>query len=843
MPDKQLPLVSDALVKTGASPTDKESAIREAGELLFLGGYVERPYIESMLAREKVANTFLGAGVAIPHGKVEDKGYVKSDGISVLQVPGGVEWNPGQTVRLVVGIAARSDGHLAILRRLTRLINEETLIERLSTTEDRSLLTETLSRESADGEKSKERVSDLDVKLEWTLDYPSGLHARPASLWVNAAQSWEGPLQIRRGDETADPRNLVSLLQLGIKAGDTIVISADGPGAEETVRRFRDTMASLSAQEKDDFEKAAQRAERAAKTRKNAWMPPSGRTPLAGVSASPGLAIGKVLKVFTRKIDAEDEPASLLESAKFLDAAIDEVKRQLDDVIEETVQRIGQNEAAIFRAHLGILEDTRLLSLAAKEIVAGHGAAWAWNNAVETLANELSAIDNQLLAARAADMRDVGRRVLFALTAAGADDESKKSGDGSDSPIVIVAEDLFPSDTAGLDRKRVAALATALGGPTSHTAIIARTLGLPAVVAVGRALLKTPGETAIVDGDTGRVWLGPTDEDIASAQEWLQRLREKEEKERAARREPGKTADGHPVIVAANVNRPDQAAEALDMGCEGVGLMRTEFLFLEQGSTPSEDEQYETYRAMLDSFETLPIVVRALDIGGDKQAPHLELPHEENPFLGVRGIRLLLRRPDLLYPQLRALYRAAMGGGNLSLMFPMVGTIEETRRFRGICEEIRASLNAPRIPLGIMVEVPSAALLADKFAQEVDFLSIGTNDLTQYTLAVDRQNPELAVSADSLHPAVLHLIKKTVDGAERHGKWVGVCGGIAGDPFGASLLVGLGVTELSMTPRDIPAVKARLRTSDYGKLRETAKRALALDSAEAVRSLDEEAAI
>ena len=839
MSDKQFPLISDALVRIGGTPGDKASAIREVGELLRSAGYVDPPYVASMAEREKAADTFLGAGVAIPHGKVEDKNCVRHDGIAVLQVPAGVEWNAGQTVKLVVGIAARSDGHLAILKRLTRLIQDEERITLLSSTDSAAEIVSALSEERGAEDAKPAEAGDLEVRDEWVIDYPSGLHARPASLWVNAAKALDGPLRLRRGSDTADPRNLLSLLQLGIKSGETIVISASGEKAKTAVRRMKEVMTGLSAQEKEDFERAARKAAEAVSPR-NAWVPPSGKPALKGVSASPGLATGTIVRIGARMTEVEDEPASLEESARLLESAIDRARRQLEAVIEETVRRLGQNEAAIFRAHLGILEDTRLLTLASRTIVAGHGAAWAWNHAVETLADELASIDNQLLAARAADMRDVGRRVLSALRE-GEGEESPSPAGTPDSPVVIVAEDLSPSDTAGLDRERVAGLVTALGGPTSHTAIIARTLGLPAVVALGRGLLDKPASTAIVDGDTGRVWLDPTEEDLSAARERMRALREREEAERAARMEPGSTSDGRIIAVAANVNRPSQVAEAIDMGCEGVGLMRTEFLFLERDTTPTEDEQYEIYRAMLSALGGRPLIVRALDIGGDKRVPHLNLPHEENPFLGVRGVRLLLRRPELLYPQVRALYRAAVEGDGLSVMFPMVGTLEEIRRFRAVCEEVRASLDAPRIPLGIMVEVPAAALLAEEYAPEVDFFSIGTNDLTQYTLAIDRQNPELAASADSLHPAVLRLVRRTVEGAEKHGKWVGICGGIAGDPFGASLLVGLGVTELSMTPRDIPAVKARLRANDYAKLRALAERALEQDSAEAVRRLDREA--
>jgi phosphocarrier protein FPr len=315
-------------------------------------------------------------------------------------------------------------------------------------------------------------------------------------------------------------------------------------------------------------------------------------------------------------------------------------------------------------------------------------------------------------------------------------------------------------------------------------------------------------------------------------------IADKRAAEAAERSRPAITTDGHEIIVAANVNRPDQVEFAMVQGGEGVGLMRTEFLFLERGESPGEDEQEEIYRAMIDALGDRPLIVRALDIGGDKQVPHLDLPKEENPFLGVRGARLLLRRPDLLDPQLRALYRAARAGGDLSIMFPMITSAWELIRLRERCEAIRIEEGAPVVPIGIMIEVPAAAVQAKALAAHADFFSIGTNDLTQYALAIDRQNPDLASEADSLHPAVLRLIAMTVEGAKAHDRWVGVCGGIAGDPFGAALLVGLGVSELSMTPRDIPAVKARIRASDKTALETLAKRALEMEGAAQVRALD-----
>ena len=825
-------LLPEELVRLRAAPADKAAAIREAGQLLVAAGRADAAYIDSMARREAVANTYLGGGVAIPHGLGEDRDLVRADGIAVLQVPDGVEWNPGQTARLIVGIAARSDGHIAILRRLTRLIQDEARLERLIATADTAEIVAALSEDAAPVTAAAP-AADLAEAMEWTVDYPSGLHARPASAWVEAARAAGTPVRVRHGDETADARSLVGLLQLGLKAGDTVTVSTAGADAPAILRRFLRVVAGLTAQEQAD---AARAAERAAQRPANGWTPAGRPRAIDGVAASPGLAIGRIQVLAQADATVPDSPVSLSEGAEQLEAALARTRLQMKALVDDTGRRLGAGDAAIFKAQAGLLDDTDLITLACQLMVQGHGVAWSWNAAIERMAGQLSALGNPVLAARAADLHDVGRRVLAQIDPALA---GRALGDIAEGPAIVLAADLSPSDTATLDVTKVAGLATALGGPTSHTAILARTLGLPAVVAGGAGLLEVAdGTTAIVDGDAGRVWLDPSEADLASARDWIARLAAKRAAEAAERGRPATTVDGHRMAIAANVNRPDQVPLALQQGGEGVGLMRTEFLFLERGDTPTEDEQYATYRGMIDALGDRPLIVRALDIGGDKQVAHLKLPHEENPFLGVRGARLLLRRPDLLDPQLRALYRAAKDGGDLSIMFPMITSVHEVIALKARCEQVRAELDAPVVPLGIMIEVPAAAINADLLAAHVDFFSIGTNDLTQYALAIDRQNPDLAGDADSMHPAVLRLIRLTVAGAAAHGRWVGVCGGLAGDPFGAALLTGLGVTELSMTPRDIPAVKARLRASSRADLAALVERALAQESAAAVRALD-----
>ncbi|WP_019906952.1 phosphoenolpyruvate--protein phosphotransferase [Methylobacterium sp. 77] len=830
------------LIRLGAKPATKEEAIREASQLLVAGGCIDAAYGASMLRRETVANTYLGHGVVIPHGMVDDRHLVRESGLAILQVPDGVEWHDGQIAYLVVAIAAQSDTHITILRRLTRLIQDEARLATLRSTDAKEDIAAALSEDAPVSGAAGPAV-DLRQRFDWTVDYPTGLHARPASHWVEVARLCPARIQVRHGSEVADAKNLIALLQLGLRCGDEVTISAEGDDEAGALAKVCAAVTSLSAAEKASA-KAAEDAAAKAAGPVVGWNPSDAPRTIPGISASPGISIGPIHVLATAEIVVPDQPEPLTSGGDRLHAALATTGGQLRALADDTERRLGKADAGIFRAQGELIADTDLITLACQLMVEGHGVAYAWNAAVERMAGRLSALGNPVLAARAADLRDVGRRVLAQI------DPSLKSGhDLPDVPCILIAADLAPSDTAGLDPSRVIGLATAQGGPTSHTAILARTLGIPAMVAGGPALMALVNHgSAILDGSTGRLYLDPSEADLASARDWRDRQRAIAEEEARERALPARTRDGHSIAIGGNVNNPEQVPLALDQGAEGVGLMRTEFLFLERGDTPSEDDQYATYRAMLRALEGRPLIVRALDIGGDKQVAHLHLPREENPFLGVRGARLLLRRPDLMEPQLRALYRAARDGiaadapkgkdAPLSIMFPMITSIPEVVTLRGHCDRIRAEIGAPEVPIGIMIEVPAAAIQADALAKYCDFFSIGTNDLTQYALAIDRQNTELAPEADSLHPAVLRLIHMTCQGAARHNRWVGVCGGIAGDPFGASLLAGLGVHELSMTPRDVPAVKARLRTSEIGELRALAARACDQEDAAAVRALE-----
>lgn len=826
------PLICAERIRLQQRATDKTGAIRAAGRLLADTGCIDPAYIDSLLRRETVANTFLGHGVAIPHGMGEDRHLIRRTGIAVLQFPDGLEWHPGQTTHLVFAIAAQSDEHITLLRRLTRLLNDDARLRQLFSTQRAEDIVAALSQDAA-APAASAPGGDLAEHLTLTLDYPSGLHARPAAQWVETARRFAARVQVRHGAETADAKNLVALLQLGLAAGAALTLSAEGPDARAALEALQHTIRNLTAQERAQ----ATRDTQAARTRQVArgWQPAADLPAIGGIGASPGLAIGTIHVMQPGISAVPDHPVPLAAGGDLLDRALAGTRAELAALARDTATRLGDAEAGIFKAQAELLGDTDLMTLTCQTMVEGHGVAWSWHHAVERLAERLAALGNPLLAARAADLRDVGRRVLGHLDPAlrGA---AQTLPDG---PCILVAQDLSPSDTAALDTRRIAGIVTAQGGPTSHTAILTRTLGIPAVVAAGPAVLDVAsGTQAIVDGVGGQLYLDPDAASIAGANDWLREEAARAQREQAERGLPARTRDGHTVEIAANVNQPAQAVEAVTLGAEGVGLMRTEFLFLERDHAPDEAEQYDVYAAMLDALGGRPLIVRTLDIGGDKQVPHLDLPKEENPFLGVRGARLLLRRPDLMEPQLRALYRAAGSGRPLSIMFPMITSLDEVIALRAACERIRTELGAPAVPLGIMVEVPSAALQADRLAEHVDFFSIGTNDLTQYTLAIDRQHPDLAAEADSLHPAVLRLIQLTVQGAARHGRWVGVCGGLAGDPFGALLLTGLGVHELSMSPRDIPAVKARLRDAHVRQLTELAGQALACASAEDVRALE-----
>lgn len=802
----------------------KEEAIRQAGQLLVKNGNIEASYIESMLGREQQANTYLGNGIAIPHGMPKDRELIKQTGIVVVQVPHGVEWNPGEAVYLVVGIAAKSDEHLGILARLTDVLDDSETAQRLARTDNADDIIVSLGRprDTDDGAVPSAEDWPGAKSIDVTLPQGHGLHARPATCFVDVASQFTAEIRVQAGGKSANGKAMASLLKLGAEGGTPIRILARGDDANNALVALREAIAQGLGEEPEQEDDLAAMI----------WQPEQDIRAITGVAAAPGLAIGRLYTFQASRIVVRDHPKDPQTERQQLQHALATAREQLDDVYESVKASAGRSEAAIFRAHRALLDDPDLIEQVQGLIDDEHSAAWSWQQAITERVADLQQVRDERLAGRAVDMNDVGQRVLRLLAHIDQQEASMP-----DEPVILVANDLLPSDTARLDPKRTLGLCTAAGGPTSHTAIIARSLGIPAVVGAGAALLEQPdGGTCILDGSAGKLYLHPTEADLKSARQFQGELAQQRDAEYRDRYQPAMMTDGYRVEVVANTTRVVEAQQAVDAGAEGIGLLRTEFLYLERAAPPTEDEQYTAYSEMIQVLNGLPLIIRTLDIGGDKAVPYLDLPAEDNPFLGVRGIRLCLRRTDLFRTQLRAIYRAAQTGP-VKIMFPMIATLEELRAAKELAEQVRQEVGTSPVEIGIMVEVPSTVLLAREFAQEVDFFSIGTNDLTQYTLAIDRLHPTLAKHVDGLHPAVLRLIDRTVGAAAEAGKWVGVCGGIAGDPRGAIILTGLGVTELSMSIPSIAAVKSRLRQVSFAKAQEIAQKALACATATEVRQL------
>ncbi|MED4271511.1 phosphoenolpyruvate--protein phosphotransferase [Geobacillus stearothermophilus] len=558
-----------------------------------------------------------------------------------------------------------------------------------------------------------------------------------------------------------------------------------------------------------------------------------------GIAASSGIAIAKAYRLETPDLVAEKRAVADVEAeVARLEAAVAKAKEELEAIKQHALEKLGEDKAAIFAAHLLVLDDPELLNPIKEKIQTERvNAEYALDETALFFISMFEAMDNEYMKERAADIRDVTKRVLAHLLGVTISNPSLISEE-----VVIIAEDLTPSDTAQLNRQYVKGFATDIGGRTSHSAIMARSLEIPAVVGTKTVTAEVKnGDIVIVDGLDGQVIINPSPELLAQYEQ--KRARYEAQKAEWAKlvHEATVTADGIHVELAANIGTPDDVKGALANGAEGIGLYRTEFLYMGRSELPTEDEQFVAYKTVLEQMNGKPVVVRTLDIGGDKELPYLQLPKEMNPFLGFRAIRLCLEMQDMFRTQLRALLRASVYG-NLKIMFPMIATLDEFRQAKAILlEEKEALLRqgvavADGIEVGMMVEIPAAAVMADQFAKEVDFFSIGTNDLIQYTMAADRMNERVAYLYQPYNPAILRLISHVIDAAHREGKWVGMCGEMAGDPIAIPILLALGLDEFSMSATSILPARAQLKQlakEEAARIKETV---LSLGTAEEVVS-------
>jgi phosphocarrier protein FPr len=665
------------------------------------------------------------------------------------------------------------------------------------------------------------------VAVELEVLNPHGLHARPAARFVQAAAGFDARIQVRNlttGAGPADARSLNGVATLGVEHGHRIEVTATGPDAPEAIAAI-ERLAERAFGELDDDAPPPVVA-----------APDRAPGALGGLPASPGIAIGPLRRFHAPPLTVprDLDGAGPERERRRLEDALARTVAEIDRQRRAVVARAGGAATGIFDAHALFLQDDALLEPARRAIAGGSPAAIAWRDAVEEVAATWEALDDPYQRARADDLHSVGRQALAQLL------DVELPALRLDDPGILVAMDLAPAETSGLDPAVVRGIVTAMGGPTSHASVLARSLGIPAVVGAGNAVLSLEeGVTLAIDGASGAIEVDPDPGTLARLEDERSRQEDRARTAATEAARPAVTIDGTRIEVALNIGEPAEATAASRVGADGVGLFRTELLFMRRDRMPDEDEQAAAYAEAARALGPgRPLTVRTLDVGADKPLPYLEQPAEPNPFLGVRGLRLGLASPELLRTQLRAIVRVA-AEHPVRVMFPMVTTLDELGAARAELDRARRELGgaAGEPEVGIMVEVPAAALLADRLAAQVAFFSIGTNDLTQYTLAADRGNERVGRLADGLHPAVLELIGRTVAGADPYDRWVGVCGELAADPRAAPLLLGLGVRELSMSAPAVPLVKAAVRGTDLADARALADAARRCSTAAEVRAL------
>jgi multiphosphoryl transfer protein len=712
-------------------------------------------------------------------------------------------------------------GFTVARRSQDRLLQVGELLMEIVQTPD---IEDAATRPVAPGAGREKPAKDI-VTRNVQVQLEHGIHARPAATLAGTVKNFTADLTLVSGSRKANARSPVALMSLGVRKGDQVTIHASGRDAEAAVAAIERALAASASPAVGDFAVEPVRPDARATIGRGVDSPAADKA-IKGVVASRGLAVGNAFQFALAVIEVSEAGAGVAHERAELDRARDVVRNSLE------LEKGDSAAREIAEAHLALLDDPELAAGAGDLIDGGKSAGYAWQTVMHDAIERLRALSDARMAERADDLLDLESRVLTVL--------GGHSVAAPDLPpdSVLIAHELLPSQLVALDRAKLTGICLAAGGPTSHVAIIATAMDIPMLVAVGQGALRiTTGTPVVVDAESGWLYRDPPRMHVELARSQLAERRSRRAAEQQAAQRECRSADGVRVEVFANVGSVAEAEAALRNGAEGCGLLRTEFLFLERTSPPDEAEQLDQYQQIAGALGSRPLTIRTIDVGGDKPIPYLPLPHEENPALGLRGVRTSLWRPDLLRTQLAAILRVRPPG-QCRILLPMITDPGEIRAVRLMLYDLCAAAGIRQaIALGAMIETPAAAVMADRIAREADFLSVGTNDLTQYTLAMDRGHPELAPRLDALHPAVLRLIAKTVEAAGAHGRTVAICGGLASDPVAVPILIGLGVHELSMVPAVIPRMKSLISTLNVDDCISLATHALERETAEAVRAL------